>query len=79
MGGDFFRRFELTISVWVPRDAPMPETFADWVERAFGVDQATLPASATLLERVVECRHPPADDLVARRVQAREGKTKGVY
>jgi hypothetical protein len=58
------RRFELTISVWGPDDDYLPETFQDWIELAgFTVDGA----SPTVLERVVECKHPPAEDIIERR------------
>jgi hypothetical protein len=67
-----FRRFELTISVWIPKDAELPETFGDWVYAAFGI--RVEHASPTQLERVVEARHPPAKDIVERREGERKRK-----
>lgn len=62
-----FRRFELTISVFLPYEAPLPKTFADWIERAFGIDQNTLGASPTQLERVIETRYPLSEDVAEKR------------
>lgn len=77
---DQMRRFELTISVWVPEYVELPKTFGDWIERAFGIDQSNLPATPTQLERVVETRHPPAEDIVERRAHHRiMGATKSLY
>lgn len=64
-----FRRFELTISVYLSVGAPLPETFREWLERATGVDLSDGPATPTSLERVVEPRHPPADDVIAKRTE----------
>lgn len=59
-----FRLFHLTISVYVPRGTPLPETFSEWVERAgFEVGGA----SPTSLERVVELRFPLAADVIDKR------------
>ncbi len=59
------RRFELTISDHCPDDVPVPETFNDWIEFLFGF--RVEGARTATLERVVEVRHPPAEDIVARR------------
>lgn len=58
------RRFELTISVWVDDEYPLPFSFNEWIEAAgLQMDGAT----PTQLMRVVETRHPPAEDIVERR------------
>lgn len=74
-----FRRFELTVSVWYPKHAELPETFRDWVDVAFGTDGMDLPASGTRLERVVETRHPPAEDVVAKRRKSYETRSGGLW
>lgn len=61
------RRFELTISVWLPRGAPLPETFTEWLERATGVSLEDGPAVPTTLERVVEAA-TVADDVLEKRL-----------
>lgn len=59
-----FRHFELTIGVYVPVGAPLPQNFEEWVERAgFAVQGAT----PTTLERVVETRYPLSDDVIEKR------------
>jgi hypothetical protein len=65
-----FRRFELTIGVYVPRDAPIPETFNDWIERA-GFECNI--ASPTTLERVVETRYPMSADVIEKRGERSDG------
>lgn len=62
-----FRRFELTIGVYLPGDAPLPETFVEWLERATGCDLSDGPATPTTLERVVETRYPLASDVIEKR------------
>lgn len=62
-----FRRFELTIGVVLPANAPLPEDFRAWLERATGVDLADSPATPTTLERVVEIRYPLSEDVVIKR------------
>lgn len=62
-----FRRFELTIGVYLPGGAALPEDFREWLERATGCDLSDGPATATTLERVVETRYPLADDVIEKR------------
>jgi hypothetical protein len=64
-----FRIFQLTMDVYLPSHAPLPETFADWIELAFGIDPATLGASPTTLQRVAEIRYPISRDVVKRRTR----------
>ena len=66
----FFRRFELTISVWIPKDRDLPTTFNDWITAAGLRAEGSTP---TTLERVVETRHPPAKDIVERRHETGRG------
>jgi len=70
------RRFELTISVWLNEDEELPLTFTEWIGRAFAIDTSILHATPTTLERVVEARHPPAEDVVMRRQMIR---TRNIY
>lgn len=65
-----FRRFELTIGVYVPRGAPLPETFNDWIERAGFTAEG---ASPTTLERVVETRYPLSADVIDKRTERKDG------
>lgn len=63
-----FRLFDLTISVYLPREAPLPETFNDWLVRAFGREAVNeMGALTTTLQGVVERRYPLAEDVVERR------------
>lgn len=62
-----FRRFELTIGVYLTADEPLPDTFNQWIVRAFGIDPDELCASPTTLERVVETRYPLSDDVIEKR------------
>jgi hypothetical protein len=65
------RRFELTISVYYPDGEPLPDTFAEWLERATGVSMENAPATPTTLERIVETRYPLARDVIEKRVERR--------
>lgn len=61
-----FRLFHLTIGVYVPRNAELPETFNDWITRA----NLCEGASATYLHSVTEINYPLAGDVVERRENA---------
>ena len=74
-----FRRFELTIGVYVGRSGELPTTFAEWRDIAFGTEGLELPATPTTLERVVEVRYPVAEDIRERRQLQRSSRTKDLY
>lgn len=71
-----FRLFEVTMGVYLPVDAPLPHDLRGWLERATGADLADVSAVPTILERVVEKRYPPSEDVV--RMRRRDG-IKGPY
>lgn len=58
------RYFELTLGVFLWEGEDLPVTFQDWIKRA---NLGGEGASTTTLNRVVELRHPPAKDIIARR------------
>ncbi len=60
-----FRRFELTIGVYLPAGAPLPDTFREWIERA-GFECNNV-ASPSTLERVIETRYPLSGDVIEKR------------
>ena len=70
---DLMRLFQLTMNVYLPSHAPLPDTFTDWIGLAFGIDTTELPASPTTLTSVVELRYRLADDVVEKRRERKDG------
>lgn len=72
------RRFELTIGVYVGDEQELPSNFNEWIEQAGLTAEGATP---TTLHRVVEVRHPPAEDVIEKRSgrDSQGRKTGGQY
>lgn len=64
-GPGFFRAFEVTATVYLPRGAELPVYAADWFEMVNRMGSS--------LERVVEIRYPLCDDIVGQRAKGMQG------
>lgn len=68
-GPGFFRAFQVTATVYLPRGAPLPTTANEWF------DMVNSPGSG--LDGVVERRFPLCDDIVDMRKRLGHGPVYG--